>query len=82
MKHFLKNPIFNIISEVAKEHKIPAYVIGGYVRDLLLNRPSKDVDFLIIGNGIEFAELVARKIGRGTKVNVFKNFGTAQKVLS
>ncbi len=85
MKHFLKNPIFNIISEVAKEHKIPAYVIGGFVRDLLLNRipnlgSHRDVDFLIIGNGIEFAELVARKIGRGTKVNVFKNFGTAQLV--
>lgn len=80
MKHFLKNPIFNIISEVAKEQNIPAYVIGGYVRDVLLNRSSKDVDFLIIGNGIEFAELVAKKIGRGTKVNVFKNFGTAQLV--
>ncbi len=80
MKHLLKNPIFNIVSEVAKEHKIPAFVIGGYVRDLLLNRNSKDVDFLILGNGIEFAELVAKKIGKGTKVNVFKNFGTAQLV--
>lgn len=80
MKHLLKNPIFNVVSEVAKEHKIPAFVIGGYVRDLLLNRSSKDVDFLILGNGIEFAELVAKKIGKGTKVNVFKNFGTAQLV--
>jgi putative nucleotidyltransferase with HDIG domain len=80
MKHLLKNPIFNIVSEVAKEHKIPAFVIGGFVRDLLLNRNSKDVDFLILGNGIEFAELVAKKIGKGTKVNVFKNFGTAQLV--
>lgn len=80
MKHFLHHPIFKIISEVAKESKTPAYVIGGYVRDLLLNRASKDVDFLIIGNGIDFAEQVARKIGRGTRVNVFKNFGTAQLV--
>jgi putative nucleotidyltransferase with HDIG domain len=80
MKHLLKNPIFNVVSEVAKEHKIPAFVIGGFVRDLLLNRNSKDVDFLILGNGIEFAELVAKKIGKGTKVNVFKNFGTAQLV--
>jgi putative nucleotidyltransferase with HDIG domain len=80
MKHLLKNPIFNLVSEVAKEHKIPAFVIGGFVRDLLLNRNSKDVDFLILGNGIEFAELVAKKIGKGTKVNVFKNFGTAQLV--
>ncbi|MCF8284040.1 MAG: CCA tRNA nucleotidyltransferase [Sphingobacteriales bacterium] len=80
MKHLLKNPIFNVVSEVAKEHKIPAFVIGGFVRDLLLNRNSKDVDFLILGNGIEFAELVAKKIGKGTNVNVFKNFGTAQLV--
>lgn len=80
MKHLLKNPIFTIVAEVAQEHKIAAYVIGGYVRDLLLNRTSKDVDFLILGNGIEFAELVAKKIGKGTKVNVFKNFGTAQLV--
>jgi len=80
MKHLLKNPIFNVVSEVAKEHKIPAFVIGGFVRDLLLNRNSKDVDFLILGNGIEFAELVAKKIGKGTKVNVFKNFGTAQLI--
>ena len=77
MKNLLTHPIIPIITEVAQERKVPVYVIGGYVRDLLLNRKSKDIDFLIIGNGIEFAEAVALKIGNKTAVNVFKNFGTA-----
>lgn len=77
MKNLLTHPIIPIITEVAQERKVAVYVIGGYVRDLLLNRKSKDIDFLIIGNGIEFAEAVALKIGNKTSVNVFKNFGTA-----
>ena len=77
MKNLLTHPIIPIITEVAQERKVSVYVIGGYVRDLLLNRKSKDIDFLIIGNGIEFAEAVALKIGNKTAVNVFKNFGTA-----
>ncbi|MFN5705195.1 MAG: HD domain-containing protein, partial [bacterium] len=78
MKHFLTHPVFKYVAEVAAETKTPAYVIGGFVRDKLLNRPSKDLDFLIIGNGMQFAELVAHKIGKSAKVNFFKNFGTAQ----
>lgn len=77
MKNLLTHPIIPIITEVAQDRKVAVYVIGGYVRDLLLNRKSKDIDFLIIGNGIEFAEAVALKIGNKTAVNVFKNFGTA-----
>ena len=77
MKNLLTHPIIPIITEVAQERKVAVYVIGGYVRDLLLNRKSKDIDFLIIGNGIEFAVAVALKIGNKTAVNVFKNFGTA-----
>jgi putative nucleotidyltransferase with HDIG domain len=77
LKNLLTHPIIPIITEVAQERKVAVYVIGGYVRDLLLNRKSKDIDFLIIGNGIEFAEAVALKIGNKTSVNVFKNFGTA-----
>ena len=77
MKNLLTHPIIPIITEVAQERKVAVYVIGGYVRDLLLNRKSKDIDFLIIGNGIEFAEAVAIKIGNKPAVNVFKNFGTA-----
>ncbi len=78
MKHFLTHPVFKYVAEEAKSSKIRAYVIGGFVRDCLLNRASKDLDFLIIGNGIQFAEAVAKRIGRNAKVNVFKNFGTAQ----
>jgi poly(A) polymerase len=55
---------------------LPCFVIGGFVRDLILNRPSKDIDIVIQGSGIELAEEVARRIGK-VKVSIFKNFGTA-----
>ncbi|MGQ0827572.1 MAG: CCA tRNA nucleotidyltransferase [Bacteroidota bacterium] len=80
MKTKLTHPIFNVISECADEMNIPAYVIGGWVRDLLLNRPSKDIDIVAIGSGIELAENVAKKLGNQYHVNVYKNFGTAQIV--
>ncbi|SDB84326.1 CCA tRNA nucleotidyltransferase [Williamwhitmania taraxaci] len=76
MNRHLKNPIFNIIAQVAEEKKLPAYVIGGFVRDCLLERPSKDIDIVVQGSGIEMAEGVAAKAG-GVNVTVFKNFGTA-----
>ena len=75
MKQHLKHPLFSIVSGIAAEQNVQAYVIGGFVRDLLLNRPSKDIDIVIIGNGIEFAEKVAQKLK--VKLSVFKNFGTA-----
>ncbi|HRG53718.1 MAG TPA: tRNA nucleotidyltransferase, partial [Bacteroidia bacterium] len=56
MKTKLTHPIFPVIAEVAAEMNISAYVIGGWVRDLLLNRPSKDIDVVAIGSGIELAE--------------------------
>src|ERR1700752_1498545 len=59
---------------------IPAYVIGGWVRDLLLERPSKDIDIVAIGSGIDLAQATAKKLGSKYHVNVFKNFGTAQIV--
>ena len=74
IKH-LHNPIFSTISKLAGEHNVQAYAIGGFVRDIFLNRPSKDIDVVVLGNGIEFAEAVARKLS--VKVSVFKNFGTA-----
>ena len=80
MKTKLTHPIFKIISECAAEMKIPTYVIGGWVRDLLLNRPCKDIDIVAIGSGIELAENVAKKLGNQYHVNVYKNFGTAQIV--
>jgi poly(A) polymerase len=75
MRQHLSHPVFSIISKVAAEHNLQAYVIGGFVRDILLSRPSKDIDIVVIGNGIAFAESVAKKLK--VKVAVFKNFGTA-----
>ena len=71
----LQNPIFKTLSLIADKSKTQAYVIGGFVRDLFLNRPSKDIDVVVVGSGIEYAEAVGRKLN--TKVAVFKNFGTA-----
>jgi poly(A) polymerase len=75
MKQHLKHPIFSIISKLAAEQNLQVYAIGGFVRDLFLDRPSKDIDIVIIGNGITFAESVAKKLK--VKLSVFKNFGTA-----
>jgi len=76
-KNRLIHPIFRLVSDIAAEANMPAYVIGGFVRDLILKRGSKDIDIVVLGNGIEIAEKTAAKIGKKTSVNVFKNFGTA-----
>ncbi|TAJ11571.1 HD domain-containing protein [Marinilabiliaceae bacterium JC017] len=76
MKQYLTHPIFKCISEIITEKNWEAYVIGGFVRDLFLQRPSKDIDIVVIGSGIELAELTAKKLGN-LKLTVFKNFGTA-----
>ncbi len=76
MKEKLNNTVFKIISTIAEECNIDAYVIGGFVRDLLLSRDSKDIDIVVIGSGIEIARKVAKKLGN-LKVTTFKNFGTA-----
>ncbi len=78
MEAKLTHPIFKIISVCATEMNSSAYVIGGWVRDLLLNRPSKDIDIVAIGSGIELAQHVAKKLGDKYQVHVYKNFGTAQ----
>lgn len=75
MKQHLQHPVFSVISQLAAEKNVQAYAIGGYVRDIFLKRPSKDIDIVVLGNGIEFAEAVAASIN--VKVSVFKNFGTA-----
>jgi tRNA nucleotidyltransferase/poly(A) polymerase len=74
----LIDPIFETISSAAEESKLETYVVGGFVRDLILHRPSKDIDFVCVGSGIHLAEAVARSLGPDVRVNVFKNFGTAQ----
>jgi poly(A) polymerase len=76
VKKHLKHPVFSIISEAAQALNIDAYVIGGFVRDLFLDRESKDIDVVAIGSGIELAIKTA-KIAKVSKPNVFKNFGTA-----
>ena len=75
MMEFLQNKIFKIVSQAAKEQGVRAFVIGGYVRDCYLGRPCKDIDIVVEGSGIELAELVAKRVG--SKLSVFKNFGTA-----
>jgi len=74
----LDNRIFQIIGAVADSENLEAYVVGGYTRDILLNRPSKDIDFVCVGSGIKLAQQVARALGPEVRVNIFKNFGTAQ----
>jgi len=77
LKIFFTHPIFKIIAEVAEETNKPTYVVGGYVRDIILNRPSNDIDIVTVGKGIDLAEKVAEKTGEHTKISIFKNFGTA-----
>ncbi|MBR6287067.1 MAG: HD domain-containing protein [Bacteroidaceae bacterium] len=74
----LDHKIFHQISECADELGVECYVVGGYVRDLYLERPSKDIDVVVVGSGIEIAKALGKKLGRGAHVSVFKNFGTAQ----
>ena len=75
MTRHLQHPIFSVISKLAAEQNLQVYAIGGFVRDLFLDRPAKDIDIVIIGNGISFAESVAKKLK--VKLAIFKNFGTA-----
>lgn len=74
----IDTPIFHVVGDIADELHRPCYTVGGYVRDLILERHSKDIDFVTVGSGIEVAQAVARKLGRGTDIAVFRNFGTAQ----
>ncbi|GHT31568.1 tRNA nucleotidyltransferase [Bacteroidia bacterium] len=83
MKEFLNDNIFHLIGNCADELQRECYVIGGYVRDMLLERPSKDIDILVVGSGIELAEAVHKTLSLLDKkqkpsLSVFKNFGTAQ----
>jgi poly(A) polymerase len=76
--HKLDHPIFELVSEAADALQLETYVIGGFVRDLILYRPSKDIDIVCVGSGITLAGEVARRLGKKTSLSVFKNFGTAQ----
>lgn len=70
-------PVFERIRTVADQLQLETYVVGGFVRDLFLQRSSQDVDIVCVGSGIQLAQLVAQALGGDSKVSVFKNFGTA-----
>lgn len=70
--------IFHTIGNLADELGLECYLIGGYVRDLLLDRGSKDIDVVVVGNGVAFAEALKKRLGRGAQLAVFKTYGTAQ----
>ena len=74
----LQGKVFEIISEASDELGLESYVIGGYVRDIFLNRPSKDIDVVCVGSGILLAKNVASRLGKKAHLSVFKTYGTAQ----
>ena len=78
LAQILDKDIFHLIGEAADELHLDCYVVGGYVRDIFLERPSKDIDVVVVGSGIKVADALRRKLGRKAHISVFKNFGTAQ----
>ena len=78
LKERFSDKIFNLIGAMADELGMECYVVGGYVRDIFLQRPSKDIDVVVVGSGIAMAEALGKRLGKGAHVSVFKNFGTAQ----
>lgn len=74
---YLKHPVFKVAKEIVTENNLEAYVIGGFVRDLVLDRPSKDIDIVVVGSGMDLAQKMAAKL-RVKKVSLFKSYGTAQ----
>ncbi|MBN2614888.1 MAG: HD domain-containing protein [Bacteroidales bacterium] len=76
-KQYINKEPFKTVADTAQELNIPAYIIGGYVRDLLLHRKSKDVDFVVTGSGIDFARTLADRMGKDIEAKYFENFGTA-----
>lgn len=76
IRDFVDRPLYHTIREVAAGMDTRAYIIGGFVRDLLLDRPSKDIDIVVEGSGIDFAHALSEKL-KGTRVSFFKRFGTA-----
>lgn len=78
MYPFLKENIFQLITQSANELDVDAFVIGGYVRDIIMKRQTKDIDVVTIGKGIDLAKKLHEKLGHEAHLTVFKNFGTAQ----
>lgn len=78
LKRHFSSDIFKRISDTADQLGLECYVVGGYVRDIFLERPSKDIDVVVVGSGIAMAEALGKCLGRDASISVFKNFGTAQ----
>lgn len=78
LAEILDTPVFHLIGETADELGVECYVVGGYVRDIFLERPSNDIDVVVVGNGISVAQALKDKLGKRAHLSVFRNFGTAQ----
>lgn len=78
IKNKLDTPLFHKLTQTADECQIECYLVGGYVRDLILERPTNDIDVVVIGSGIQMAEAFSNKLGKAAHLSVFRNFGTAQ----
>jgi poly(A) polymerase len=80
LNNYLNHPVFSYISEAADQLNQPAYVVGGFVRDAIIQKTSKDIDIVTVGNGLLLASKVAELLGKQARVNYFKNFGTAHLI--
>ena len=78
MQSPLDNPIFQVIGNTADQMQLKAWVVGGFVRDSILKLENKDIDIVVVGNGVDFAQAVAKNFNNDCSLSVFKNFGTAQ----
>ena len=78
LAQILNEDIFHLISEAADHLGVECYVVGGYVRDIFLERPSNDIDVVVVGSGIALASELKKRLGKRAHLSVFKNFGTAQ----
>ena len=78
LAQLLDKDIFHEIGNAADTLGVECYVVGGYVRDIFLERPSNDIDVVVVGSGIQVADVLKKKLGRKAHMSVFRNFGTAQ----
>ena len=78
LAQILDKDIFHQISAAADGLGLECYVVGGYVRDIFLERPSNDIDVVVVGSGIEVANALKQQLGKRAHISVFRNFGTAQ----
>ena len=78
LAQILDKDIFHEIGNAADGLGMECYVVGGYVRDIFLERPSNDIDVVVVGSGIQVADALKKRLGRKAHISVFRNFGTAQ----